>query len=145
MNNPRTVVPFKKWAEDPTAFDTSVVVNLGKELPLSADALAFVELFASLLPSRIESIRQALADKSPNTYETTLLSLQVGAIMAGARELQVTTTAALTHQGHQADRITHWIGEDELINRLEDQAATFRDTLRRFLANNDNALTCPGQ
>lgn len=88
--------------------------------------MSFLATFTSLLSPRIGRIDAAFKQKDREDLITALLSLQASATMAGAAQLQKTTTRAL-----MADPIEDQPPEP-LIEQLTSEAQDFTRAFRSF-------------
>lgn len=108
-------------ALDPAAFEI-----LAEDLDSRAVASDFLTTFDALLTNRIRRIEQALRAEDEEEITTALLSLQAGAAMAGAAQLQASATQALVLQPVTS------IPSGPLLRKLQGQADLFRHAFVRF-------------
>lgn len=76
-------------------FDSSAISRLAFDLESYPRALSFTDAFTLMLNERVAAIHEELTGPPVDDQLTTLLSLRASAVMAGATQLQHTTTQAI--------------------------------------------------
>lgn len=106
-----------------------VVAQLARDLQSDQDALTFVDGFASLLPERIATIRAELTRPAMDDRLSGLLGLYASSVMAGATQLEHTTTEAM--EALKSGTISATFVQT-LYERLLLEADTFNTTYEKF-------------
>ncbi|WP_434995361.1 hypothetical protein [Arthrobacter sp. Ld5] len=84
------------------ALDRRTLENLGEELSDPPGALEFLQLFATMLPRRIDAVETAFAAHATDDAVVALLSLHASAAMVGACRLAEASSTALKSVGEPA-------------------------------------------
>lgn len=105
---------------DATAFEL-LADDLGSRI-----ATDFLTSFEALLTDRIRRIERALEAHDGEELITAMLSLQASAAMAGAAQLQASTTRALAHMPSGSTPAA------PLVRELQGQATAFKDAFTHF-------------